>query len=69
MSINIDKIKEELFNTKKNMGVNLSVEEEEEINKYIESLVLDLQKKVENINIKILTEQITKYFKEEEDVK
>ena len=69
MSINIDKIKEELYNTKKNMGVNLSVEEEEEINKYIESLVLDLQKKVENINIKILTEQITKYFKEEEDVK
>ena len=69
MSINTDKIKEELYNTKKNMGVNLSVEEEEEINKYIESLVLDLQKKVENINIKILTEQITKYFKEEEDVK
>ena len=69
MSINIDKIKEELYNTKKNMSVDLSVEEEEEINKYIESLVIDLQKKVESINIKILTEQITKYFKEEEDVK
>ena len=69
MSINIDKIKEELYNTKKNMSVNLSTEEEEEINKYIESLVIDLQKKVESINIKILTSQISKYFKEDEDVK
>jgi len=68
MNINIDKIKEEVYKTKKNIANNLSKEEEEEINIFIDSLFVDLQNKIKKINIAELTKKINSYFKENKDV-
>tara|TARA_X000001388_G_scaffold77588_2_gene79244 strand:- start:1128 stop:1337 length:210 start_codon:yes stop_codon:yes gene_type:complete len=67
-NLNVDEIKEELFRVKKYMNIELSKEEEEEINNYIESLVVNLQKIEQKINVKILTEKLNQYFKENKDV-
>jgi hypothetical protein len=68
MNINIDKIKEEIYETKKLIANNLSKEEEEEINIFIDSLFEDLQNKIKKINIAELTKKINSYFKENKDV-
>jgi len=68
MKINIDEIKESLQKTKNYIATDLSEEEEKEINIFIEQLVSNLQKKVEKINIKNLSESIKQYIEENDNV-
>lgn len=67
-NVNLDKIKEEIFKTKNLLSNDLSKEEEEEVNIFIEGLIKDLQEKIKNIDIVNLTKNIDNYFKEKKDV-
>lgn len=62
--MNIDKIKEDLHIFKNNFNSELNDAEEAEINEFIESLLLDLQNKINKISTKNLTESMKKYIDE-----
>tara|TARA_R110001592_G_scaffold323290_1_gene602436 strand:- start:534 stop:740 length:207 start_codon:yes stop_codon:yes gene_type:complete len=68
MKINLDQIKESLHKTKMYIADDLTEAEEKEINEYIEQLMLNLQEKIEKIDIIKLSESIKQYIDENDDV-
>ncbi len=65
---NTDEIKQKLYETKKNITNNLTKEEEEEINIFIDRLAEDLQKTFNKIDFVKLTESIKELLKEDVNV-
>ena len=68
MKLNIDQIKESLQKTKEYISQDLSESEDEEINLYIDHLMLSLQEKIEKIDIVKLSDSIKQYIEENENV-
>jgi len=63
--MNIDEIKQELIEFKKILTIDeLTVEEEAEVNEFIESLMKNLEKTTKKINIEVLSINLENYFKE-----
>lgn len=65
---NTDEIKQKLYETKKSITNNLTKEEEEEINIFIDRLAEDLQKTFNKIDFVKLTESIKELLKEDVNV-
>jgi len=68
MKLNIDQIKESLQKTKEYVSQDLSESEDEEINLFIDNLILSLQEKIEKIDIIKLSDSIKQYIEENENV-
>tara|TARA_B100000131_G_C17688346_1_gene439581 strand:+ start:366 stop:566 length:201 start_codon:yes stop_codon:yes gene_type:complete len=63
-----DNFKQKLFDIKNLVAKNLSKEEEEEINIFIDKITEDLQNKLQLIDHKKLSKTIKKIIKENSDV-
>jgi len=68
MKINVDQIKESLQKTKEYIANELTEAEDNEINIYIDNLMLSLQEKIKKIDIASLSETIKQYIEENENV-